>query len=299
MVQVEVGKTSITKIIKIMKQERKRAKKNDGFGHPGISSDEFILQTLDAHCCKNVQDDVLRVPYYDEWRTPKKGSSTTTYNEDLWRPILREDGHVGLFKSEQNDYFVIVSNALPYFVCDQLRVISETNPKQMTWNEWRNSPEIKRATELSEITAHAICDRVISKIELINHGFKRTNKKTIFSMFNIIAPAMGHSEQGKESEEVVAYDSGVIRSSLWSPNGTLICAGQREHFMWLKNIMSTSGKWMETVGGQQQDYIMPTHFNAKESLDKLIEKLESGEVTGLNLKLTRLNNVENTTRSTC
>lgn len=147
----------------------------EGFGHPGITTDRTFLAELDRASCNEIEDDVIKTPYYDGWK------DKAHIDPDHWFPVLREDGFLGIFRddsraaSTQEDtsgvvkYHIIAHNALAYFACDQLRVLIETNAKNWTWEDWKNSVEVKRTTEFSTLVAKAVCDRMLVALDALEY----------------------------------------------------------------------------------------------------------------------------------
>ena len=145
----------------------------EGFGHPGITSDGVFMEQLVKASCTEIEDDVLKTPYYDEWKLGRR------IDPEHWSPVLREDGFIGIFRDDSDaalkqeqisgvaKYYIVAYNALAYFACDQLRVLLETNAKDWTWEEWKNSTEVRRAGELSSLVAATVCERMMIALDAL------------------------------------------------------------------------------------------------------------------------------------
>jgi hypothetical protein len=247
----------------------------DGFGHPGITTDRAFLQQLDRASCSAIEDDVIRTPYFDEWRSCGGDASP-------WFPVLREDGFVGVFRDDSDaatvlehasgtaKYYIIVCNALPYFACDQLRVLIETNTKNWTWEQWKTSAEVKRATELPTVVAKTVCDRMLAALDALvmdveeRSPLKQT-KRPLVTVFNVFNP-----DPLKIDSSTISYDAGVARSSCWSKEGTLtrvIDAGAM-HFVWIKNLKCENGNWTTRIDRCKHDVLIPA-----EAEDTVVDKI--------------------------
>jgi hypothetical protein len=289
MVQIDIGDAKVEDLIDLIRQEKVA---NRGYGHPGISTDKEFLDTLKEESCTVIKDDVLQVPFYEGWR-PKRtdasrnGSNNVTARKlidtDLWSPVLREDGNAGLFVGNNKDYYLIISNALPFFVCDQIRLIFSRNTKRWTWKQWANSTEIKRASELSEIAAEFICGRILHEMKAL--GVKR-GSKTVTSVFNVMS-----QDTSNEDIDTVEYDSGIIRSGSWGAQGALLRIGEKfQKFAWMRNQLQ--GSWFQSVGGKRVPVLLPTQLDDEDELMRLRKKLERKNITGLHLRVSILKNVE-------
>jgi hypothetical protein len=247
-------------IIKALAQVR-QASKSHGHGHPGITTESNFLQQLEQASCKDIKDDVLTEPYYDDWRVGRNISETH------WCPVLREDGFVCVYQDDSDaaidqeqitgysKYYIIVHNALAYFACDQLRVLIEANSKGWTWAQWKASAEVRRATELPTVVAKTVCDRVVASLETLN--LEPSNQPKMYDdasvpVSHLVTPPSAYSarraarsqvreqvpiKQGKLpvivtyniinpdslriDTNTISYDAGVVRSSAWSKEGTL------------------------------------------------------------------------------
>ena len=125
------------------------------------------MEQLVKASCTEIEDDVVKTPYYDEWKLGRR------IDPEHWSPVLREDGFIGIFRDDSDaaltqeqisgvaKYYIVAYNALAYFACDQLRVLLETNAKDWTWEEWKNSTEVRRAGELSSLVAATVCERMM------------------------------------------------------------------------------------------------------------------------------------------
>ena len=268
----------------------------DGYGHPGITSERAFLAQLDRASCDEVKDDVINVPYYDSWR---EGG---VVDHAQWFPVLREDGFVGIFRDESDaatalehdsgvaKYFIVALNALAYFVCDQLRVLVETNAKNWTWEQWKNSAEVKRATEFSVIVAKTVCERVNVALDALEKGAAldvtslrapeppspsgrggrpmsmqarkatsgprsplKQSKPPLITTFNIFNP-----DPLRLDTDTISYDSGVVRSSCWSKDGTLtrVTDADTDRFVWIKNMKCENGHWATKVDRRKRDVLI-------------------------------------------
>jgi len=275
MQQVDVGDASPHDLSEVLNHERTRCDRLEGYGHPGVTNNSGFLETLVGESCAEISDDILSVPYCDGWR-------------EKWYPVLREDGYVGVFRSEDHngnvEHFVIVSTAAPFFVCDQIRALVEKNHVQWTWETWRTSAELKRAADMSLEAAKIICARVVAAMHKLGVTFK--GKKTVTSQFNMLL-----SEATDKSS--VVYDSGVIRSSQWSAQGALVSVGKNhEEFSWFRNQLSQQkGSWTHVLpGNRSTPALMPAHVADDDALETVRKRLAC--LRGVNLKVTKLENIE-------
>ena len=285
---VTVSKQSIASALAAVQNESRGL----GDGHPGITADRAFLDQLDRASCADIEDDVIRTPYYDDWKV--KGRIDT----DHWCPVLREDGFIGIFRDDSSaataledlsgvvKYYIVAHNALAYFACDQLRVLVETNVKDWTWQEWKNSAEVRRATELSTIVAKTVCDRMLVALEALetlhatnqsmsplsykssdatekptgpssNRAFPlKQAKPPLITTYNVLNP-----DPLKFQPRTNSYDSGVVRSSHWSKDGTLMRVtpshASQERFVWIKNLKCENGHWSTKIDRCKRDVIIP------------------------------------------
>jgi len=282
---VSVSKQSIAAALAAVQHESRGL----GAGHPGITSDRAFLDQLDLASCADIEDDVIKTPYYDDWKV--RGRIDT----DHWCPVLREDGFVGIFRDDSSaaaaledlsgvvKYYIVAHNALAYFACDQLRVLVETNVKDWTWQEWKNSAEVRRATEFSTIIAKTVCDRVLVALEALetvglqkplsykssaasekstgsstNRAFPlKQTKPPLITTYNVLNP-----DPLKFQPHTISYDSGVVRSSHWSKDGTLTqmkataSHACNERFVWMKNVKCENGHWSTKIDRCKNDVVI-------------------------------------------
>ena len=285
---VSVSKRSIASALAAVQHESHGL----GSGHPGITADRAFLDQLDLASCADIEDDVIKTPYYDEWKA--KGRIDT----DHWCPVLREDGFIGIFRDDSSaataledssgvvKYYIVAHNALAYFACDQLRVLVETNVKKWTWQEWKNSAEVRRATEFSTIIAKTVCERMLVALEALetvhtttqsgaplsykssaasdkptgsssNKAFPlKQAKPPLITTYNVLNP-----DPLRYQTRTISYDSGVVRSSHWSKDGTLTWVTPshacKERFVWMKNLKCENGHWSTKIDRCKNDVVIP------------------------------------------
>jgi len=250
MVQTRLPNTRTAESVSNALAGAQAACRGDGYGHPGITADPEFLKALKEASCDAIEDDVLAHPFYHTWRAD-------------WNPMLREDGFVGVYcadhvtESEIADkvinYYVIVHNALAFFACDQLRVLIETNAKQWSWTQWKQSEEVARAAEFSIAGAEAVCARVVQALEA------KTVGAPVVTTFNIINPDIT-----RLADETVSYDAGVVRSSAWNKNGSLVSVvgTGNTHFVLLKNARFETGSWFTKENNTKLDVLTPANTDA-------------------------------------
>jgi hypothetical protein len=209
-----------TELLSRLVEARKQCYDN-GYGHPGLTNVASLLKTLADEACHTIAEDVLAHPYH----APSEATP--------WRHTLREDGFVGLYRLRDapKRLFVLVHNALPFWFCDQIRVVIEKNPDQWNWLQWTQSDELANARKLSEVTAEEIAKRVVESIK----GKFLLGK--VVTMFNVV---------NSNTESGVSYGAGVQSTRSWS-NGCLIRQGEgRQHFTWIlgQTNATESPKWL-------------------------------------------------------
>ncbi len=187
-VPVHIGREVSDRVAEIMRGVREASAPSEGYGHPGITDDERYLEVLRRKAWDDVKEDVIATPYYRA--------------DDDWYPVLREDGHVGLYEGNGKHY-VVVENALPYFVCDQLRVIFAENPCKHTWKRWARSDILERAEELSQRAAVTIAKRAVAALEGETRAEKSFEERETRVFFNRLATTDG----------TIRYDDGIVRAT--------------------------------------------------------------------------------------
>lgn len=188
-VPVDIDEEVRDKVKDIMREVREASAPSEGYGHPGITDDERYLEVLGRKAWDDVKEDVIATPYYPA-------------RDDDWYPVLREDGRVGLYRGNEMHY-VVVENALPYFVCDQLRIVFAENPNENTWERWTKSAILERAEELSQRAAVAIAERAVAAFAGESKGKRVFDDRETRVFFNRLVTTNG----------TIRYDDGIVRAT--------------------------------------------------------------------------------------
>lgn len=197
-VPVHIVSERLSDAARVVRRVAADSRNQDGHGHPGLTRDDAELRALRARAWNDVDDDVVATPYREK------------YSDD-WFPVLREDGDLGLYASDDGaKTYVVVENALPHFACDQLRVLFADNPSGRTWEEWtRGSSEIlDRAIELSGRVAEAVASRAVE--ELARKGLSSI-KSVAVEKTRVFVNRLFRQEATGD----IRYDAGVLRGSFF------------------------------------------------------------------------------------
>jgi hypothetical protein len=252
------------KVIKSLQDARLASDHSMGYGFPGITNQESYMKVLRDASCDQIDDDVIKVPFYD------------VFSDNLrkkWKPTLREDGSVGIYRGGlgTGGLYIIVENALPYFFCDQMRVLFEKNPNDLTWEQWIQSDELKRAVRLSIETANQVTQRVIKELKK-NGQWDETKTKT--KTMTLV------SNQLWFDNNTPFYDSGIIRGEL-DPEVTKGIGGAlvrvekegKRSYLWLRRVDIANAR------GLKSRIVIPTSVTDVASVHAITHNLDGAIVS--------------------